>query len=70
MFCLQALRISHASSNTRSLFDRLFSPWKAFPITKEQFISNIEQKLVDYYVNVGGKDPVTPESADVMKSFS
>ncbi|XP_076822145.1 uncharacterized protein LOC143468684 isoform X2 [Clavelina lepadiformis] len=60
----QALRICHASSNTRTLFDRGFCFWKPFPVTKEQFSSKMASQLEKYYIELGSKD----YSAEVKES--
>jgi len=45
----QAIRIGKSSNNTRSIFDRYFIQWQAFPITMEQFVNGIAEKCESYY---------------------
>uniref|UniRef100_H2Z0L0 Uncharacterized protein n=1 Tax=Ciona savignyi TaxID=51511 RepID=H2Z0L0_CIOSA len=49
----QALFVGKATSNKRTLFDRLFFFWQPLPVTNEQFVENVAEKCKTYYIDTG-----------------
>jgi len=52
----QAIRIGKATNNKRSIIDRLFVQWQAFPVTMEQFVIGIAEKCESYYCKLEEED--------------